>query len=72
MVQPQFYKAMRILFVRKENKNNDFIQQLVSSASPYSSDPQIWLARSTFLQSLAPTVIKLTYLWFSSDSEDTD
>ncbi len=28
---------MRILFVCKENKNNDFIQQLVSSLSPYSS-----------------------------------
>ncbi len=25
--QPSFYEAMRILFVRKEIKNNDFIQQ---------------------------------------------
>ncbi len=24
-------------FMRKENKNNDFIQQFVSSASPYSA-----------------------------------
>ncbi len=31
------YEATRILFVRKENKNKDFIQQFVSSASPYSA-----------------------------------
>ncbi len=36
VVEPSFYKATRILFVFKENKNNDFIQQIVSSASPYS------------------------------------
>ncbi len=34
VVQSEFYEATRILFVRKENKNNDFIQQFVSSASP--------------------------------------
>ncbi len=28
VVQP-FYEATRILFVRKENKNNDFIQQFI-------------------------------------------
>ncbi len=28
-VQPQFYKGTRILFVCKENKNNDFIQQFI-------------------------------------------
>ncbi len=33
MVQPQFYEAMRILFVCKENKNNDFIQQFFLIAS---------------------------------------
>ncbi len=38
----------------------------------YISDTQIWLARSTFLQSLAPTLIKLSYLWFSNDPEDID
>ncbi len=32
-----FYEVTRIPFVRKENKNNDFIQQFVSSASPYSA-----------------------------------
>ncbi len=37
MVQPKFSKATRILFVRKENKNNDFIQQFLSSVSPYSA-----------------------------------
>ncbi len=37
MVQPYLYEATRIIFVRKENKNNDFIQQFVSSASPYSA-----------------------------------
>ncbi len=30
-----FYEAKRILFVHKENKNNDFIQQFVSFASPW-------------------------------------
>ncbi len=29
MVQLQFYEATRILFVCKENKNNDFIQQFL-------------------------------------------
>ncbi len=38
----------------------------------YSIDTQIWLVRSTFLQSLTPNLIKLTYLWFSNDPEDTD
>ncbi len=41
-------------------------------ATLYTNDTQIWLARSTFLQSLAPTLIKLTYLGFSNDPEDTD
>ncbi len=31
VVQPSLYKATRILFVSKENKNDDFIQQLVAS-----------------------------------------
>ncbi len=38
----------------------------------YIIDIQIWLTRSTFLQSLAPTLINLTYLWFSNDPEDID
>ncbi len=33
--QPSFYKATKILFVRKENRNDDFIQQFVSSLSPW-------------------------------------
>ncbi len=33
VVQPQFYKATRIHFVRKQNKNNDFIQQFFSFKS---------------------------------------
>ncbi len=33
MVQSDCYEVTRILFVRKENKNNDFIQQFVSSTS---------------------------------------
>ncbi len=32
-----FTKATRILFVRKENKKNDFTQQFFSSTSPYSA-----------------------------------
>ncbi len=43
VVQPQFYKATRILFVRKENKNNNLIQQFFSSKSripPLSRLPQ--------------------------------
>ncbi len=37
VVQPLYYEAMRILFVRKVNKNNDFIERFVSSASPCSA-----------------------------------
>ncbi len=29
VVQSEFYEATRILFVHKENKHNDFIQQFV-------------------------------------------
>ncbi len=29
MVPPQFYEATRIHFVRKENRNNDFIQRVL-------------------------------------------
>ncbi len=34
VVQSECYEATRILFVHKENTNDDFIQQFVSSASP--------------------------------------
>ncbi len=34
VVQPLFYEAQRILFVHKQIKNNNFIQQFVSYASP--------------------------------------
>ncbi len=34
MVQSEHYEVTKILFVRRENKNNNFIQQFVSSASP--------------------------------------
>ncbi len=33
VVQSELYEAKRILFVCKENKNNDFFQQFVSPAS---------------------------------------
>ncbi len=47
-------------------------KQPLKSKSAYIRDPQIWLMKLTFLQSLAPTLIKLTHLWFSNDPEDTD
>ncbi len=34
--------------------------------------PQIFPRRANLLQSLAPTLIKLTYLWCSNDLEDSD
>ncbi len=34
VVQSELYEATRILLVCKENKNNEFIQQFVSSVSP--------------------------------------
>ncbi len=34
--------------------------------------PQIFPWRANLLQSLAPTLIKLTYLWYSNDLEDSD
>ncbi len=37
VVQPVFYEATRILFVRKKPQNNEYIQQFVSSESPYST-----------------------------------
>ncbi len=57
------------------NNNNClavFKDNLKLSSKDYTSDPQIWLTRSTLMQSLAPTLIKLTYLWFSNDPEDID
>ncbi len=33
---------------------------------------QIFPWRASLLQSLAPTLIKLNYLWFSNDLEDSD
>ncbi len=33
-VQSEFYEAMRMLFVSKENKKSNFIQQFVSSVLP--------------------------------------
>ncbi len=38
----------------------------------YSRVPQILPWRSNLLQSLAPALIKLTYLWCSNDLEDSD
>ncbi len=38
----------------------------------YCRVPQIFPWRANLLQSLAPTLIKLTYLWFSNDLEDSD
>ncbi len=35
VVQSDFNEATRTLFLRKENKNNNFIQQFVSSASSF-------------------------------------
>ncbi len=37
VVQPVFYEATRILFVRKKKQNNEYIQQFISSESPYSA-----------------------------------
>ncbi len=45
-------------------------KSLKNNVIGHNSDPQIWLARSTLLQSLAPTLIKLTYLGSSNDPED--
>ncbi len=50
--------------VRNKTAHNIRINRLMSVT------PQIWLMRSTFLQSLAPALIKLTHLWFSNDPED--
>ncbi len=38
----------------------------------YIRVPQILPWRANALQSLAPTLIKLAYLWFSNDPEDID
>ncbi len=38
----------------------------------YTSVPQIFPWRANLLQSLAPTLIKLTCLWFANDLEDSD
>ncbi len=49
--------------VRKKTAHKILVYRLMSVT------PQIWLVRSTFLQSLAPTLIKLTHLWFSNDPD---
>ncbi len=38
----------------------------------YTRVPQIFPWKANLLQSLGPTLIKLTYLWFSNDLEDSD
>ncbi len=38
----------------------------------YTRVPSIFLWRSNPLHSLAPTLIKLTYLWSPNDVEDSD
>ncbi len=48
------------------------IEWVVLNVMAYTSDTQIWLTRCTSLQSLAPTLIKLIYLWLSNDPEDID
>ncbi len=50
--------------VRKKTAHKIIINSLMSVT------PQIWLTRPTFLQSLAPSLIKLTHLWFSNDPVD--
>ncbi len=60
--------------------HNDFcsIHQLLDLSthanidSVYTRVPQIFPWRANLLQSLAPTLFKLTYLWFSNDLEDSD
>ncbi len=44
---------------------------LIQHFRVYSRVPQIFPWRANLLQSLAPTLIKLTYLWFSN-LEDSD
>ncbi len=46
MVQSDCYDATRILFVCKENKNKDFIQQFVSSASVWHHTDNLHCFRS--------------------------
>ncbi len=43
VVQYELYEAMRILFVRKENKNNNFFQQIVSSLSLLVTVVPFWI-----------------------------
>ncbi len=58
VVQPSFYEATRILFVSKEKKSNDFIQQFLSSVSvsaTYSrvmQDPVFWRRRNCWIKSV--------------------
>ncbi len=52
---------MKLLFVRKENKNNDFIQQFVSSASPYFGEYHI--RKQCMLRIYADTLFTLFTLW---------
>ncbi len=58
VVQSEFYEATRILFVLKENKNYDFIQQFVSSASPPSHRNAI-LENIRWTQNFHPKYLKL-------------
>uniref|UniRef100_A0A673NLK3 Protein kinase domain-containing protein n=1 Tax=Sinocyclocheilus rhinocerous TaxID=307959 RepID=A0A673NLK3_9TELE len=50
MVQPLFYEATRIFFVRKENKNNDFIQQLFFSIRIYADFYYFFIPQSDVIE----------------------
>ncbi len=64
-----------VLYIYLERTCNAFLNQ--SPVKPYlglvySGVPQVFPWRINPLQSLAPTLIKLLYLWLSNDPEDSD
>ncbi len=49
-----------------------YVQNEKKKKSAHRRVPHIYPWRANLLQSLATTLIKLTYLWFSNDLEDSD
>ncbi len=65
-------KLNMFLILQLYLKCTGLVRGFDSHITMYTRVPQIFPWRSNLLQSLAPTLIKLTYLWFSNDLEDSD
>ncbi len=69
VVQSEFYEAMRILFVRKENKNNDIHSTIVTFLSLCVSIAPFWRA-SDLIQNILNCVHRTNEAFTSLEQSD--